>query len=158
MEFYLQSDQKLWCNANTYKPLDTLLEWESLTEDLIYGESSTGSCSVPCQKTMFHSKYLGSTYQICRYCFKRSECIYLGGNDKATWKGITLFFDKVIETKNSEFQMNARTMMSFIGGIVGYCKNALWIIILLSSSLSYTIYALRKFIAHGCSSKNKSFV
>ena len=82
---------------------------------------------------------------------------YLGGNDKATWKGITLFFDKVIETKDSEFQMNARTMISFFGGIVGYCKNTLWLIILLCSSLSYMIFAFRDFIAQGFSG-NKSLV
>ena len=70
----------------------------------------------------------------------------LGGNDKATWKGITLIFDRVIETKDSDFQMNLRTMISRFGGIVGYCKNTLWLIVLLSSSLSYTIYALRDFI------------
>ena len=82
--------------------------------------------------------------------------IFKGGNDKATWKGITLFFDKVIETKDSEFQMNARTMISFFGGIVGYCKNTLWLIILLCSSLSYMIFAFRDFIAQGFSG-NKSF-
>ena len=70
----------------------------------------------------------------------------IGGNDKATWKGITLIFDRVIETKESDFQMNVRTMISRFGGIVGYCKNTLWLIVLLSSSLSYTIYALRDFI------------
>ena len=81
--------------------------------------------------------------------------MFIGGHDRATWKGITLLFDKVIETKKSEFQMNARTLLSYIGGIVGYCKNALWMLILLSSFLSYTIYALREFIVHVCSRNKK---
>ena len=91
---------------------------------------------------------------LCIVWFQKVR-MFIGGHDRATWKGITLLFDKVIETKKSEFQMNARTLLSYIGGIVGYCKNALWMLILLSSFLSYTIYALREFIVHVCSRNNK---
>ena len=62
--------------------------------------------------------------------------MFIGVNKKANFKGLTLYFDQIMEIRETEFFLTFKTMTSFFGGIVGYSKNILWLIILMFSYLS----------------------
>ena len=48
-----------------------------------------------------------------------------------------IFFDRVVKTTKSELQIGFKTLITRFGGIIGVCKNLLWIVIFGFSSFIY---------------------
>ena len=50
---------------------------------------------------------------------------------------VILIFDKRVKTFHSHLQIEFRTLISKYGGIIGLCKNLLWLVILTSAAFAF---------------------
>ena len=50
---------------------------------------------------------------------------------------VALIFDKRVKTVQSHLQIEFRTLVSKYGGIIGLCKNLLWLIMLTSAAFIF---------------------
>ena len=50
---------------------------------------------------------------------------------------VILIFDKRVKTFKSLLQIDFRTLISKYGGIIGLCKNLLWLVILTSAAFAF---------------------
>ena len=50
---------------------------------------------------------------------------------------VALIFDKRVKTVQSHLQIEFRTLISKYGGIIGLCKNLLWLIMLTSAAFIF---------------------
>ena len=58
-------------------------------------------------------------------------------------KGLELWFEREVYVTKSKFILDAKTMMSEIGGFIGISKNFLWVLILFLSSFGILMSHLK---------------
>ena len=118
---WMTDDEDVWCRGAYKADTDsTLVELIFFFERLSISEGNLKKCSVPCK-------------------IKRYQAKEIGLRGKKNFRGIMLSFEQEVEVTKSSWNIDARTLLSKIGGFIGISKNFLWLILLLMSSITVLI-------------------
>ena len=54
-------------------------------------------------------------------------------------RGFIIRFDKEVDISMASWTIDPKSLLSMIGGVIGICKNFVWLIILFLSSFSFVL-------------------
>ena len=121
---WMTNNEDLWCTGN-YKHNSSLInqQYSTFMNEITISEGNPGKCLVPCKEKRYMVKEIGLP--------------------ENSFKGTRIWFENKVQVTKSGFNMDIMDVISKTGSFIGISKNLLWIIILLTSSVSVIISHLK---------------
>ena len=69
----------------------------------------------------------------------------LGSSQQKNSITVEIHFENTVDKMHFKYQMDLRAMLSFIGGIIGTCKEIFWLIVLFLTALSFCLKDVKLF-------------
>ena len=122
---WMTENKDLWCTGRLQLNASHISSYVKFINELALSDADPGECLVPCTSKKYFSNEIG-----------------ILGNENIN--GILIFFDRVVKTTKSELQIGFKTLITRFGGIIGVCKNLLWIVIFGFSSFAFLFNKMSK--------------
>ena len=121
---WMTDSEDLWCRGKyKFDSEEAASNYGHFLHDIGIGEADPGECSIPCNTKRYQVKEIGLKEHV--------------------EKGLELWFEREVYVTKSKFILDAKTMMSEIGGFIGISKNFLWVLILFLSSFGILMSHLK---------------
>ena len=125
---WMTENEDLWCNGvYEFDSKDTGKIYYNFLGDISASEGNYGKCLVPCKVKRYQAKEIG---------LREST-----DNNR----GFIIRFENEVDITKSSWTIDAKTLLSKIGGFIGISKNFLWLLILLISSISVLFSHVQKY-------------
>ena len=126
---WMTHNEDLWCNqthalktSDVFGKLVTKADfflYNNFLSDISASDADVGRCLPPCRV---------KTYQARKIGLRQSDN-----------RGFIIRFDKDVDITMASWTIDPKSLLSKIGGVIGICKNFVWLIILFLSSFSFVV-------------------